>query len=81
MFLGCSFQTMTENSIFSGLRSRVPTAQWKTENGQKDSRSGKLGKHREFGNFAKTQGIWFARVVNSVILKVKEMSIFAANIF
>ena len=33
---------------------RVPTAQ---------------GKHREFGNFAKTQGIWFAQVVNSLILK------------
>ena len=30
--------------------------------------------HREmariFGNFAKTQGIWFAQVVNSMILKV-----------
>ena len=24
------------------------------------------GKHREFGNFAKTQGIWFAQVVNSL---------------
>ena len=33
------------------------------ENGQK--------KHREFGNFAKTQGILFAEVVNSLILKVK----------
>ena len=30
------------------------------------------GKHREFGNFAKTQGIWFAQVVNSLILKVKK---------
>ena len=29
------------------------------------------GKHREFGNFAKTQGIWFAQVVNSLIPKVK----------
>ena len=28
------------------------------------------GKHREFGNFAKTQGIWFAQVVNSLILKI-----------
>ena len=27
---------------------------------------------REFGNFAKTQGILFAHVVNSIILKVKK---------
>ena len=39
------------------------------------------GKQREFGNFAKTQGIWFARVVNSLILKVKNISLFAAEIF
>ena len=38
------------------------------------------GKHREFGNFAKTQGIWFALVVNSLILKVKVILIFAAKI-
>ena len=38
------------------------------------------GKHREFGNFAKTQGIWFALVVNSLILKVKDISKFAAKI-
>ena len=28
-------------------------------------------KHREFGNFAKTQGILFAQVVNSLIQKVE----------
>ena len=28
------------------------------------------GKHREFGNFAKTKGIWVAQVVNSMILNV-----------
>ena len=38
------------------------------------------GKHGEFGNFAKTQGIWFSQVVNSLILKVKEILIFAAKI-
>ena len=38
------------------------------------------GKHREFGNFAKTQGISFAQVVNPLILKVKDISIFAAEI-
>ena len=53
---------------------RVPTAQGK---------HGKLikkkfacqGKHREFGNFAKTQGILFAQVVNSLILKVTDIAI------
>ena len=38
------------------------------------------GKHKEFGNFAKTQGIWFAQVVNSLILKVKNNLVFAAKI-
>ena len=36
----------------------------------------------EFGNFAKLQGkqrIWFAQVVNSLILKVKDILIFAAK--
>ena len=36
--------------------------------------------HRQLGNFAKTQGIWFAQVVNSLILKVKDISIFASKI-
>ena len=38
------------------------------------------GKHREFGNFAKTQGNLFGQVVNSLILKVKDIAIFAAKI-
>ena len=38
------------------------------------------GKHREFGNFAKTQGIWFPQVVNSLTLRLKDISIFAAKI-
>ena len=29
------------------------------------------GKHREIGNFAKTQGILFAQVVNSMILDMR----------
>ena len=33
-----------------------------------------------FINFGKTQGIWFAQVVNSLILKVKDISKFAAEI-
>ena len=48
------------------------------------------GKHREFGIFAKaqekhrkfgkTQGILLGQVVNSLILKVKDIAIFAAKI-
>ena len=38
------------------------------------------GKHREFRNFAKTQGILSAQVVNSLILKVKDTVLFAAKI-
>ena len=38
------------------------------------------GKHRGFENVAKTQGIWFAQVVNSLILKVKDISKFSAKI-
>ena len=38
-----------------------------------------LTKHREFGNFDKTQEILFAQVINSLILKVKEILIFAAK--
>ena len=38
------------------------------------------GKRKEFGNFAKTQGIWFAQVVNSLIVKIKDTVIFAAKI-
>ena len=47
------------------------------ENGQNNSLS---GKHREFGNFVKTQGIWVAQTVNSLIPKVKDISLFAAKI-
>ena len=37
------------------------------------------GIHRDFGNIAKTQGIWFSHYVNSLILKVKDILIFAAK--
>ena len=36
------------------------------------------GKHREFRNFAKTQGISFAPVMNSLILKIQDIATFAA---
>ena len=32
------------------------------------------GKHGEFGNFAKIQGIWFAQAVKSLIQMVKDIS-------
>ena len=40
------------------------------------------GKHRKFGNFTKTQGICFAelQVVHALVLKVKDISIFAAKV-
>ena len=50
------------------------------ENRENGKQNPSQEKHREFGNFAKTQGIWFAQVVNSKILKVKDISIFAAKI-
>ena len=37
------------------------------------------GKHREFGNFAKTQGILFAQVVDYLILKIHDIAIFATK--
>ena len=60
-----------------GSEIRVPTAQGKQGKWPKKFPA---RKHREFGNFAKTRGIWFAQVVNSLILKVKDISIFAAKI-
>ena len=77
-------------SVPSFGSSRVPTAQGKQGKWQKKFPAREytgnleiLPKHREFGNFAKTQGkqgIWFAQVVNSLILKLKHNSIFAPKI-
>ena len=46
------------------------------ENGLKNSCH---GKHWEFGNFAKTQGILFAQVIRSLILAIYDTVIFAAK--
>ena len=52
------------------------------ENDNKNSLSGKTqGIWKFCQNTGKTQGIWFAQVVNSLILKVKDISIFAAKNF
>ena len=51
------------------------------ENGQKYVLSGKTqGIWKFCQNTVKTQGIWFAQVINSLILKVKDIAIFAAKI-
>ena len=64
--------------FFFLLCSGYPLHRENRENDPKKSLSAK--KHREFGNFAKTRGIWFAQVENSLILKVKDLSKFAAKI-
>ena len=56
---------------------RVPTAEGKRKTGKMAKKNHCQGKHREFGNLAKTQGILFAQVVNSLILKVKDIAIFS----
>ena len=58
---------------------RVPTAQGKQ--GKCPKKNPCQGKHRELGNLAKSQGIWFAQLVNSLILKVKDILVFAAKFF
>ena len=51
------------------------------ENGKKKSLSGKTqGIWKLCQNTGKTQGILFAQVVNSLILKVKDITIFATKI-
>ena len=70
---GLSYFKVAGVSIF-----RVPTAQGKQ--GKRPKLNPCQGIHREFGNFAKTQGIWFAQIVNSLILKVTDNSIFAVKI-
>ena len=57
--------------------SEYPRHRQNRENGKK---SPCQEKHREFGNFAKTQGILFAQVVNSLMPKVMDTAIFAAEI-
>ena len=58
---------------------RVPTAQGKQ--GKWPKQNSCPGKHTEIWNLAKTQGIWLACVVNSLILSVKDVLIFAVKIF
>ena len=72
--------------MHSGQKSYTPTAGYphhreNRKNGRKNSLSGKTqGIWKCCQNTGKTQGIWYAQVVISLILKVKDVSIFAAKI-
>ena len=57
-------------------RAGYPRHRENRENGKKNLCQ---GKHREFGNFAKTQGILLAQVVNVLILKVRDIAIVATK--
>ena len=63
--IDCRYSAHHRRPVFIILR--VPTAQLKKKS------------VKEYGNFAKTQGIWFAQVVNSLILKVKDILMIAAK--
>ena len=69
---------ISDSEMMSYHKTEYPLHRENRENGNKIPCQ---GKHREFGNVFKTQGIWFAQVVNSLILKVKDLniSIFAAK--
>ena len=64
-----------------GVSTGYPRHRENRENGRKNSLSGKTqGIWKICQNTRKTQGIWFAQVVISLILKVKDVLIFAAKI-
>ena len=71
----------TEARVFLGDRAKVicPVSV-KVCALHRENRENGPKKHRELGNFAKTQGIWFTQVINSLILKVKDISKFAVKI-
>ena len=48
---------------------RVSTAQGKQ--GKLEEKNPCQGKHKGFGHFAKTQGVWFAQVADSLISEIK----------
>ena len=58
----------------------LPTAQENRENGQKIPSGKTQGIWKFCQKTGKTQRIWFAQVVNSLILKVKVIPIFAVKI-
>ena len=67
---------LTDEVFYTGY----PLHRENRENGKKRSLSGKTQGIWKFGqNTGKTQGIWLAQVVNSLILKAKDISKFAAK--
>ena len=63
------------------IKAGYPLHRENRENGQRNSLSGKAqGIWKFCQNVGKTQGILFAQVVNSLILKVRDTAIFAAKI-
>ena len=62
--------------IQGDLSLRVPTAQ-QGEQGKWPKMYSCQGQHREFGNHAKRQGLLYAQVENSLVLKTKDTAIFA----
>ena len=62
-------------------RGKVPTAHGKQGKWPKTNLSWKTQRIQKFcQNTGKTQGIWFAQVINSLIIKVKDILVFAVNI-
>ena len=53
-----------------------PVHKKNSENGPRNPRQ---GKHRGFGNFVKTPEMFFAQVVNSLILKIQDIAISTAT--
>ena len=78
-------KTVTSKKRYVAKISNFPGYPRHRETGKMAKKNPCQGKHREFGKFCqntgKTQGILFAQVVNSLILKVKDISIFAAKIY
>ena len=77
-FIMCSWYTL--NSTVD-TNTRVPNAQGKQGKWPKKFLVREnTGIWKFCQNTEKTQGIWFAQVVNSLILKIKDVSIFALEI-
>ena len=76
---------MCRTTLVVSLRCLGVGAEGKGQGTHGTGKTGKMkipsqGKHREFENFAKIQGILFVQVVDSLILKVRDIVIFAVKI-
>ena len=66
--------------IFLRPSAGYPLHRENRENGQKNPCQEKQEIWKLCQNTGKTQGIWFAQLINSLILKVKDITIFAVKI-